>query len=324
MMKADVRLWVLAIICLVLAFTIPLWLNLYYVQILIESLYIGITAMSFILLAGYCGMISFAQMSFYTMAAYIIGIGTMDLGWPTYALLPLSIAGAVFLSALFGTIAIRARGIYFLMMTLALSQLVYGIGLQWESVTHGWNGIPGITRPSIFGFSLLQTVPRYYTTLVVSIACYLLLRRIVESPFGMVLRGIRDNETKMSALGYNVNLYRFFALLISGAFAGVAGILGVYSTGVVSPHTNDLSAIVKVLLAALIGGISHLEGGFVGAVFTVFLVSITSQYTSRYWMVVGAIFMLVMMFLPRGLLGMKISKPSELSEGASVKNSGVK
>jgi branched-chain amino acid transport system permease protein len=309
-MKSNVPIYIIVGIILLLTFTVPLWLNLYYVQILIESFYLGITAMSFILLAGYCGMISLAQMSFYTIAAYVIGIGTMDLGWPTYVLLPLSIAGAVFLSVLFGTIAIRARGIYFLMMTLALSQLVYGIGLQWESVTHGWNGIPGITRPSIFGFSLLQTVPRYYTTLIVSIMCYLILRRIVDSPFGMVLRGIRDNETKMSALGYNVNLYRFLALIISGAFAGTGGILGVYSTGVVSPHTNDLAAIVKVLLAALIGGISCLEGGFIGAIFTVLLVSITSQYTSRYWMVVGAVFMLVMMFLPRGLLGLVIVKPS--------------
>jgi branched-chain amino acid transport system permease protein len=308
MMKENLQPWLRIAVCLVLAFTFPLWLNLYYVQILIESLYLGLTAMSFILLAGYCGMISFAQMSFYTIAAYVIGIGTMDLKWQTYALLPLAVASAVFLSAVFGAIAIRARGVYFLMMTLALSQLVYGVGLEWESVTHGWNGIPGITRPSIFGFPLIQTIPRYYLSLVVAVFCYLLLQRIVRSPFGIALQGIRDNEAKMAALGFNVNLYRFIAILISGAISGVAGILGVYSTGVVSPHTNDLSAIVKVLLAALIGGINDLEGGIIGAIFSVFLISIISQYTSRYWMVVGVIFMLIMMFLPKGLLGIKFKR----------------
>jgi len=296
----------------VIAFSVPLWVPIYYVQLLDMSLSLGLTAMSFILLAGYCGMISFAQMAFYAMAAYIIGIGTMDLGWPVWALLPLAVAAAAFLSSLFGAIAIRAKGVYFLMMTLAFSQLFYGVGLEWESVTHGWNGIAGITRPEIFGISLLMATPRYYVALFVTALCYLALRRIVQSPFGLALQGIRDNPTKMAALGFNVHLYRFLAIIISGVFAGVGGILGVYSTGVVSPHTNDLSAIVQVVLAALIGGVTRLEGGIVGAVVTIFLISFTSQYTSRYWMVVGAVFMLVMLFLPNGILGIKGKKPGSL------------
>lgn len=300
------------LVIFVIAITVPLWVPLYYVQLLDMSLSLGLTAMSFILLAGYCGMISFAQMAFYAMAAYVIGIGTMDAGWPIWTLLPLAVAAAAFLSALFGAIAIRAKGVYFLMMTLALSQLFYGVGLEWESVTHGWNGIAGITRPEIFGLSLILPTPRYYMALFITVLCYLVLRRIVRSPFGLALQGIRDNPTKMAALGFNVQLYRFFAIIISGAFAGVGGILGVYSTGVVSPHTNDLSAIVKVVLAALIGGVTHLEGGIVGAVVTIFLISFTSQYTSRYWMVVGAVFMLVMLFLPSGILGIKLKKRSSL------------
>jgi len=248
---------VLAIV--VIAITAPLWSPIYYIQLLDMSLSLGLTAMSFILLAGYCGMISFAQMAFYAMAAYIIGIGTMDLGWPIWILLPLAVAAAGFLSAMFGAIAIRAKGVYFLMMTLALSQLFYGVGLEWESVTHGWNGIAGITRPEIFGISLIRPIPRYYMALFVTTLCYFALRRIARSPFGLALQGIRDNPTKMAALGFNVHLYRLLAIIISGAFAGVGGILGVYSTGVISPHTNDLSAIVQVVLAALIGGVTRLE-----------------------------------------------------------------
>ncbi len=313
MTRKSLRLyrWITVAVIVLIGLSAPFWLPIYYVQLLDMTLSLGLTAMSFILLAGYCGMISFAQMAFYAMAAYVIGIGTMDMGWPTYILLPLAVAGAAFLSAVFGAIAIRAKGIYFLMMTLALSQLFYGVGLEWESVTHGWNGIAGITRPSIFGFSLLNATPRYYTTAVITTLCYLLLRRIVRSPFGLALQGIRDNPTKMAALGFNVILYRYLAIIISGAFAGVAGIMGVYSTGVVSPHTNDLSAIVQVVLAALIGGVSRLEGGLVGALFTVLLVSFTSRYTSRYWMVVGVVFMLVMLFMPKGLLGIQLRVTSD-------------
>ena len=304
-----IRLVVVFVIA-VLAITAPLWLPIYYVQLLDMSLSLGLTAMSFILLAGYCGMISFAQTAFYSMAAYVIGIGTMDLGLPVWLLLPLAVVGSSFLSALFGGIAIRAKGVYFLMMTLALSQLFYGVGLEWESVTHGWNGIAGITRPEVFGFSLISAIPRYYVALFVTVLCYLAMRRIINSPFGLALQGIRDNQTKMAALGFNVHLYRFIAIVISGAFAGVGGILGVYSTGVVSPHTNDLSAIVKVVLAALLGGVTRLEGGLIGAVLTILLISFTSRYTSRYWMVVGAVFMLVMLFLPNGILGIKLRKKS--------------
>ena len=290
---------------LLAVFIAPLWLRQFYVQLLTNSLFLGLTAMSFILLAGYGGMISLAQMAFYSMAAYVIGIGTMDLGWPVMLLLPLAIVAAAAVAAVFGLIAIRSRGIYFLMMTLALSQLFYGVGLEWESVTHGWNGISGITRPTIFGFSLLEATPLYYTSLIVTGVCYLVLRRIVRSPFGIALQGIRDNPTRMAALGFNINLYRFLAIVISGAFAGVGGILGVYYHGVVSPHSADLSAIVQVLMAALIGGVARLEGGLLGALVTVLLVSFTSQYTSRYWMVVGAVFVVAVIFMPNGLLEIK-------------------
>jgi branched-chain amino acid transport system permease protein len=305
MIRERSHLFAMVVVGLVVVFSAPLWLPRFYVHLLTISLSLGITAMSFILLAGYGGMISLAQMAFYAMGAYVIGIGTMDLGWPTSLLLPLAVVAAALVAAVFGAIAIRSRGIYFLMMTLALSQLFYGVGLEWESVTHGWNGISGITRPSVFGHSLLEATPLYYTSLVVTGLCYLLLRRLVHSPFGIALRGIRDNPIRMAALGFNVNLYRFLAIVISGAFAGVAGILGVYYSGVISPHTANLSAIVQVLMAALIGGVARLEGGLLGALVTVLLVSFTSQYTSRYWMVVGAVFVAAVIFMPNGLLGAK-------------------
>jgi branched-chain amino acid transport system permease protein len=301
----------------VVAVTLPLYFPQYYIQLTTRSLIVGIAAMSFILLAGYGGMISLAQMAFFAMAGYVIAIGTVDLQWPALLEVPLAVLAAILLSSCFGLIAIRAQGNYFLMMTLALGSLFYGLALQWASVTHGYNGISGITRPLIFGYSLRQMIPLYYTTIVVTALCYLLLRHLIHSRFGLVLQGVRDNPKRMTALGYNVQLHRFLVIVISGAVAGVAGILGVYFQGGVSPHTSDLSASILVVLAALLGGVARLEGGLVGAVITVFLLSFLSQYTQRYWTFVGAIFVLVVMFMPNGLLGSRL-KISTRAAGRST------
>jgi branched-chain amino acid transport system permease protein len=299
------QLWIFLCL-LVVAFTVPLWLPSYWVQSLVTAFALSLVAMSFILLAGYCGMVSFTQMSFYAVSAYIIGICSKDLNWPTFLVIPLALLGALLLSAIFGGIAIRSKGIYFLMMTLALSQLFAGLTLDWQSITHGYIGISGIIRPSIFGFSILKTNPRYFLSLIVTVICYLVLLRIVNSPFGLVLQGIRDNTKRMAALGFNTDLYRFLAIIISGFFAGVGGILGIYSTGAISPTTGDLSAAIMVLMAALIGGVYRLEGGIIGAVITVLLINFTKQYTNRYWIIIGVVFILVMIFLPNGLLGINL------------------
>ena len=291
---------------LIVAFTIPLWLESYWTQTVTMGMIIGITAMSFILLTGYCGIVSFAQMSFYAMAAYVFALTTKDLQWPTYINIPLAILGAVILSAIFGAISIRSHGIFFLMMTLALSQLFSGLMLDWQTVTHGYSGFTGVVRPSIFGFSLTKTNPRYYTTLVILIICYLILLRIVNSPFGLSLQGMQDNTRRMKALGFNTDLRRFVAILISGFFAGIGGLLGIFSTASVAPATGDLSANVMVLMAALIGGIWRLEGGILGGIIVIFLINFTKQFTSRYWLIIGVIFILIMIFLPNGLLGINI------------------
>ena len=300
--RESIRQGLLAALALA-AVTSPAWLPSYYVQLSTRSLILALVAMSFILLAGYGGMISLAQMSFFAMAGYVIGVGVMDHGWPFALAIPAAIAGATLLSAAFALIAIRVKGIYFLMMTLALSQLSYGVALQWASVTRGWDGFSGITRPTVFGRSLIETNPLFYLTLIVFVACYLMLRRLVRSPFGLALQGIRDNPVRMGALGYNVRLHRFLVLVISGVFPGIAGVLGVFYYGGVSPATTGLSQIMLVVMAAIAGGVSSIEGGLVGAFITVFLTSIASQYTQHYTTIIGLVFVLLILFLPGGVLG---------------------
>jgi branched-chain amino acid transport system permease protein len=296
------------IFCFLFASSLPFWLNSFWVQTMSHGMTIGITAMSFILLAGYTGIVSFSQMTFYAMAAYVFAITTKDLLWPAYISIPLALIGAVILSAIFGAIAIRSSGIFFMMMTIALAQLFSGLMLDWQSVTHGFNGFSGVPRPTIFGFSLVDTNVRFYTILIVLLISYLILSRIVNSSFGLSLLGMQDNTRRMKSLGFNTDYRRFIAIIISGFFAGVGGLLGMFSTGSVAPTTGDLSANVLLLMAALIGGIWRLEGGIVGGIIIIFLINFTKQYTSRYWIIIGIIFILVMIFLPNGLLGIKFPK----------------
>lgn len=283
--------------------SLPFWTGTFTVQLATKGLSLGILAMSFGLLAGYADMMSLAQMAFAAIAGYVIGIGVMHYGLPHSVLILPAILVAVILAAIFGWIAIRSTKIYFLMMTLALSQLFFGIVFQWVSLTEGYPGITGIPRPTVFGFSLIEAPPLYYVTLVVTVLCYLVLRRLVRSPFGLVLQGIRDNPKRMAALGFNVQLHRYLVIVVSGTFAGIAGVLMTYFTGVISPTRASLSSSILVVMAALVGGVASLEGGLLGGLVIAFLMSIASQLTTRYWTVVGTLFILIVLFMPNGLLG---------------------
>ncbi len=302
-MNKKTKTTILAFAIVIFGFLLPQFAEVFTIQLATRGMYLGILAMSFILLAGYADMMSLAQMSFALMAGYVIGIGVTDYGMNQFLLIPLAVLGAAVLAAIFGLIAIRAEKIYFLMMTLALSQLFYGVAFQWVSVTGGYPGIPGIDRPVIFGYSLLEANPLYYTTLIVTIVCYIVLRRLINSPYGKTLQGIRDNPSRMAALGYNVQLHRYLAIVISGTFAGIAGILIVYFTGVAAPSRANLLSSVRVVMAALVGGAGVLEGGILGGILIAFLISISSSLTTRYWSIIGTLFILIVMFMPNGLLG---------------------
>lgn len=296
---------ILGILILILSFTAPFWLPSYYLQLSTRSMILAIITMSFILLAGFGGMTSLAQMSFFAASGYIYGFTVMTHGWRIDLAIPVAIVGATLISSAFALLAIRAKGIYFLMITLALSQVSYGIAMQWAEVTRGSEGFSGITRPTIMGWSLIDYIPMFYLTLIVTIVCYLLLRRLVRSPFGWALQGIRDNPVRMAALGFDIQLHRFITLSIGGFFAGISGVLGVFYYGGVSPTTTGLSQTLLVVMSAIAGGVTMIEGGIVGAFITVFLMSVASQYTQRYLTIIGLVFVLLILFLPKGLLGSK-------------------
>jgi branched-chain amino acid transport system permease protein len=296
---------VLKIFIVIAALTLPWWARLFTMQLTIRGLYLSILAMSFVFLAGYGDMTSLAQMSFASMAGYVIAIGAMKYGVSHDLLIPLGLLGGTLLSAVFGLIAIRAHKIYFMIMTLALSLLFYGVGMQWASMTGGSDGYTGLMRPEFFGFSFSDPRVMYFLTLFLTGFSYYAMKRIVNSPFGIALQGIRDNPKRMAALGFNVQLHRYIAIIISGFFASVAGIIILYFTGVILPERAHLPSSVQVIMAALVGGVTTLQGGLLGGVLMAFIISITSQYTLRYWTVIGTLFVIIVMFLPNGLLGSK-------------------
>ena len=289
--------------CLLIA--LPYFLATYYLGLVVEVLVFALFAMSLDLLIGYTGMASLGHAAYFGVAAYATGLLAAKLGWSVWLVLPISMGAAAITALLFGLLALRTRGSYFLMITLALSQVVWGLAFGWRSLTGGDDGLPNIPRPSIGPYlSLVADRPFYYFVLLLVGVAAALLVAIVSSPFGYALRGIRESETRMLALGYNVKAYRLVAFVLAATFAGVAGSLYVYYTRFVSPNYIEVLRSAEVLLMVILGGAGTLIGPAIGAAIIVLLENIVSAYTERWLLVVGIIYVLVALCAPSGLIGL--------------------
>jgi branched-chain amino acid transport system permease protein len=277
----------------------PLMLPTYQVSIATEIIIFAVLAMSIDLLAGFTGRTPLCHGAVFGVATYVVLYCTTVMGWSPWLGMAVGIVAATAVAALFGLLAIRTSGVYFLLLTLALGMLVWGVCLRWTSVTGGENGLRGSVRPDFLG----QHVAFYYAVLVVVAVVTVAMWRLVNSPFGTALRGIKDSETRMRSLGYNVPLHLFLVFTISGFFAGIAGALYALFNNFVSPATVALSQSVEGLLMAIVGGIGTLFGAFVGALAIVGLENLVSLYTERWQTVMGCMFILIMIFAPEGILG---------------------
>ena len=207
-------------------------------------------------------------------------------------------------AALFGPLAIRATGTYFLMITLALGMVVWGLAFRWVSLTKGDNGISGVPRPELgLPWSLWGALPFFYLALLAALATWTFLGLVVSSPFGLGLRGIRESESRMRALGYNVWLHKYVAFVLSGAVAGFGGVLWAYYNGFVSPIDVQLVTSVEALLMVALGGPGTLVGPAIGAALIVCLKNFASVYTKRWLLILGAVYIGAILFAPRGLVG---------------------
>jgi branched-chain amino acid transport system permease protein len=295
-------LWSMGVIVLV---TLPLILPPYYVGLVVKMMVFALFAMSLDLLLGYAGMPSLGHAAYFGMAAYTTGLLALKAGWTVWLALPAGIAMAALTSVVFGLLALRTRGSYFLMITLALSQVLWGIAFGWRSLTGGDDGLPEVPRPNLsLPWSMSDNTPFYYFVLLFFVVGTLVLVRIVASPFGYVLRGIRESETRMLVLGYNVWRYKLVAFVVAAAFAGLAGCLYVYFNRFVSPDYVHVVRSAEVLLMVILGGAGTLIGPAVGATLIVLLENLISTYTERWVTVLGVIYVLVALLAPNGIAGL--------------------
>jgi branched-chain amino acid transport system permease protein len=291
----------LAAALLVLA-TVPLWVpGDYYISICSEILIYAIFALSIDVLLGYAGLVSLGHAGLFGLAAYTVAV-CLGAGFGHVAAIATALAVTLAGTAVFAGLSLRATGIGFIMITLALGQIMWGLAYRWVSITGGDNGLNVANRPSPFGLKLDVSSHFYYVTFVVFLFAVIAVWIFVDSPFGASLKGTRDQPRRMTALGYHVWLVRFYACMFSGFLAAVAGILFVYYTEFISPPTVSLTSSAEPVLMAISGGSGTLLGPIVGAILVEIVKNVASAYITRWNMLLGAIFVAIVVFMPEGLV----------------------
>lgn len=276
----------------------------YYIALATKMIIFALLAMSLDLLLGYTGLASLGHAAFFGVGAYTVALLLLRANVNPWLAMPLGIVAATGIGALFGVLALRARGSYFLMITLALSQVLWGIAFGWRSLTRGDDGLPDVPRPDFGGlWSLASNLSFYYFVLIVAVLAAGVLLAVVNSPFGHALRGIRESETRMSALGYDVWRYKYGAFVLAALFAGLAGCLYAYYNRFVSPDYLHVVRSAEALIMVILGGAGTLIGPAIGAATIVFLEDTISSYTEHWLLVLGLIYVAVTLFAPQGIVG---------------------
>jgi branched-chain amino acid transport system permease protein len=306
--------WIVAVILLLLpAFSNGFW----QAQILGWSFILGMIALSLMFLAGYGGMVSLVQMSVAGLAGYMVAIlgessiPTISLGWPWWAYVPVALIVAVTFGTISGALAVRTAGIYTIMITLAIAAAFFYFTRQNYSIFNGFPGFNALRAPQFWGIDWSSPVPFYYLTLACAALSYGLVLYVARTPFGLALQGIRDNPRRMAALGYHVNLHRIAAYAFAAAIAAVAGIPMVWLNGQISPGTAGIGPVIDILVIAVIGGLRHPIGPFVGALIFVVLrtfaidaLTYVGLSGERFNLLVGLGFLAIVFFSPDGIVGL--------------------
>jgi branched-chain amino acid transport system permease protein len=295
---------------LILLFAPLLFTDFYLSAVITKALWLGIAAASLIFLAGYVGMISLGQVALYgvagfTMANLVAADGGSPIAWNPWLGALVGILGCTGVGLFFGAIASRSYGIYFLMITLAFAVIA---SLFFGQVTQlsGFGGVNNVDRPDIVSNPVTDPANLFYIALGAAAAVYLLIRYLGRTPFGLALQGIRDDPSRMRALGYNVPLLRMLAFGLGALIAALAGILSVWWNTRISPGSIDLARTLDVLIIAVIGGLYRLEGAWVGAIVFTVLDNWTRGLEivgGRFNTVIGVIFLAIVLLSPGGLMG---------------------
>ena len=291
----------LAVAILLLA-TLPAWMTqTYYVNVASQIMIYAVFALAINVLVGHAGLVSLGHAGLFGLASYACAIA-LAAHWGHLLSIVTALVVTIAGTALFAFLSLRATGIGFIMITLALGQILWGLAYRWISLTNGDNGVNVSTRPMPLGISLTSAPSFYYMTLIVFGVSVVAMAIFANSPFGASVRGTRDQPRRMNALGYHVWMIRFYACLLSGLMSGVAGILFVYYNQFISPQTLALTASAEGILMVISGGTGTLLGPIAGAALVVIMKNVVSAYVVRWNFTLGAIFVAIVIFMPEGFV----------------------
>jgi branched-chain amino acid transport system permease protein len=316
--RVDAVSWAIAAGALLLLVLAPLIFADFFVGVILtKALWLGIAAASLIFLASYGGMVSLGQVGLYAIAGMmfanlVAADGGLDAAWNPWVAVIAALLIATLAGLLFGAVAARSEGIYFLMITLALGVLVYYFFAQVTQLS-GFGGVNAPELPALIGNPGADPVPLFYVTLAASVLVFLGIRYLVRTPFGLTMQGLRDEPDRMRALGFNVALHRTLAFAAGAFIAAVAGILSVWYNQRISPGSISLGQTIDILVIAVIGGLYRLEGAWVGAIFFALLDNYSREYTpdvgdllgpERFNTLIGIVFLVIVLVSPGGLVGL--------------------
>jgi len=290
-----------------------------------QALTLGLIALSLTFLAGYGGMVSLAQGTIGGVAGYTVAIlgssgSPLSLGWPWWLAVLIAIALATVFATFVGWLSVRTEGIYTIMITLAIGVAFYYLCLQNYSVFNGFQGFHKVRPPVLLGIDWRDPVPFYFLTLFWALTGYFFVKYLVRAPFGVALQGIRDNPRRMNALGYHVNAHRVAAYAVSGLIAAIGGVLLVWYNSLMTPGTINTQALISILIIAVLGGMRHPIGPFIGAIVFVLLQNFAIDLVARerFNLVIGGVFLAIVLFSSDGLLGLWARVRGWLTRGARV------
>jgi branched-chain amino acid transport system permease protein len=293
---------VLAAIALAAALALPFTAGPFWTGLVTQMYIFGLLALSVDLLLGHAGLFSLTHASFFAVSAYTVAILQVRYAVPTALAAPAGILAGTLLALLFG-LAVRTRGVYFILITIAFGYVVWGVAHRWSSFTGGDNGVTNVPFPALGAAAITSHTQYYYLVLAAVILCGLGYRVFMRSPFGLGLRGIKASESRMQSLGFRTSAHLYAAFVLSGALASFAGVLYVYYNKFVNPVAASFPVSVEAALMAIVGGTGTIIGPFLGAAVVLGLRNWVSSFFELHAAVMGAVFIATVLWAPQGLVG---------------------
>ncbi len=300
-MSASHRI-LLAVVALAAAALAPHLVGPFWTALLTQMYIFGLLALSVDLLLGHAGLFSVCHAAFFSVAAYTTAILEVRHGFSTALAAPAGFLAGTLLAVVYG-VAVRTRGVYFILITIALGYIIWGAAYRWASFTGGDNGITNVPRPAVAGVSVESQTAFYYFVLIVILLCALAYRTLARSPFGLALRGIKGSESRMRSLGYRTGLHLYAAFVLSGAIASLAGVLYVYYNRFINPVAASFPVSVEAVLMAIVGGSGTILGPFIGSGLVLALRNWVSSFFELHAAIMGLVFIATVLWAPEGVVG---------------------